>query len=235
MVSMPITAFRARADLAELIDDPALPAADYAAAMADLARVNRLLLASRPTFAFLKRATEGRRVFSLLDVGSGHGDYLRAIAGWARRRGLEARLTGIDLSPAATAAARAATAGDLGIDFVTGDVFDYRPAEPPDLIVSALFTHHLPDALVERFLAWMERTARTGWHVNDLHRHPLAWAGFKALGAVMRWHPIVRHDGAVSVRRAFTRADWQARLTAAGVEAEIRWRPMFRYCVERLR
>jgi trans-aconitate methyltransferase len=224
-----------RADLAELIDDPALPAADHAAAMVDLARVNRLLLANRSTVAFLARATRGLASFSLLDVGSGHGDYLRAIANWARRRGIDARLTGIDLSPAATAAARAATSPDLGIEFVTGDVFDYRPVRPPDLIVSALFAHHLPDPLVERFLAWMDRTARVGWHINDLHRHPLAWAGFRTLGAVMRWHPIVRHDGAVSVRRAFSRADWRARLAAAGIDADIRWWPLFRYCVERIR
>ena len=39
----------------------------------------------------------GRRSFRLLDVGSGHGDYLRAIARWAQQRGIEAQLTGIDL------------------------------------------------------------------------------------------------------------------------------------------
>lgn len=224
-----------RADLAELIDDPSLPADDYAAAMRGLEGVNRLLLANWPTFAFLRRAATGRDRLSVLDVGSGHGDYLRAIARWAKRRGIRVELTGIDLSPSATAAARAVTPPDLGITFVTGDVFDYRPPTPPDVIVSALFTHHLPDALVERFLAWMEATARVGWHVNDLHRHPLAWAGFSALGAVLRWHPIVRHDGAVSVRRAFSRDDWRARLDAAGVTADIRWRPMFRYCLDRLR
>ena len=224
-----------RAELEELIDDPALDPAVFAAAMADLARVNRLLLANRPTFAFLKRAVGERTSFSLLDVGAGHGDYLRAIAGWAARRGIAARLTGIDLSPAATASARAATPAALGIRYVTGDVFAYRPDDPPDIIVSALFTHHLPDPLVERFLAWMEATARIGWHVNDLHRHRLAWAGFSALGALMRWHPIVRHDGAISVRRAFTRRDWQARLAAAGVAADIHWRPMFRLCLDRIR
>lgn len=228
--------FAERSALAELIDDPALPASDYAAAMADLAKVNRLLFANRPTFAFLRRATRGRRSFSLLDVGSGHGDYLRAIARWARRQGIDVRLTGIDLSPAATGAARAATPPELAIAFVTGDVFDYHPDVPPDFIVSSLFTHHLPDSTVERFIVWMEANAAAGWHINDLHRHPLAWAGFQMLSVLMRWHPIVRHDGAISVRRAFTRRDFEARLAAAGVsDARIRWHLPFRYSIDRLR
>ena len=233
-----MTRFAARSSAAELIDDPALPAGDYAAAMADLARVNRLLFANRPTFAFLRRAVRGRQSFRLLDVGSGHGDYLRAIARWAQRRGIKAQLTGIDLSPAASAAARAATPPGLDIEFITGDVFDYRAEQPPDIIVSALFTHHLPDAGVERFIGWMEANARSAWHINDLHRHPLAWAGFRMLAALLRWHPIVRHDGAISVARGFTRRDWQARLAAAGIApdtARIAWYLPFRYCVERLR
>lgn len=230
--------FATRAALVERIDDPSLPAADYAAAMADLARVNRLLLANRPTFGFLARATRGMTGFRLLDVGSGHGDYLRAIARWARRRGLAAELAGIDLSPAATSAARAATPDTLGITFITGDIFDYVPPAPPDFVVSALFTHHLDDDAVTRFIAWMEAVAVRGWHINDLHRHPLAWAGFRLLSEIARWHPIVRHDGAVSVQRAFTRRDWLARLGAAGVPrhaADIAWYMPFRYCVERLR
>lgn len=224
--------------MTELIDDPGLPAADYAAAMADLEKVNRLLLAARPTFAFLRAATRGMQAFSLLDAGSGNGDYLRAIARYARARGIAATLTGIDLSPAATAAARAATPSDLGVTFVTGDVFDHAPDPRPDFIVSALFAHHLPDAAVKRFIAWMEAHAARGWHINDLHRHPLAWAGFRALSTAMRWHPIVRHDGAISVRRGFTAEELRARIAGAGVPpgaATVHWHPLFRYGVDRIR
>jgi hypothetical protein len=78
----------------------------------------------------------------------------------------------------------------------------------------------------------MERTARVGWLINDLHRHWLAWAGFRLLAFVLRWHPIVAHDGALSVRRAFTRAELEALLAAAGVQAEIRWHFPFRWTVE---
>lgn len=233
-----MSGFSKRSDLTERIDDPSLPAADYAAAMADLEKANRALFATYPTFAFLRVATRGMRAFRLLDAGSGHGDYLRAIARWARARGIAATLTGVDLSPAATAAARAATPADLGITYITGDIFDHEPDPPPDFIVSSLFTHHLPDAAVERFIAWMETHAARGWHINDLHRHPLAWAGFRALSAVMRWHPIVRHDGAISVLRGFTAAELRARIAGAGVApdaAKVRWHPLFRFGVDRMK
>jgi hypothetical protein len=78
----------------------------------------------------------------------------------------------------------------------------------------------------------MEATARKGWLVNDLHRHPVAFYGFMALSTLAGWHRFVRHDGPVSVARAFRRADWEKLLKAAGIEgATIQWKLMFRYCV----
>ena len=81
----------------------------------------------------------------------------------------------------------------------------------------------------------MERYAVRGWFINDLHRHPLAYHGFRLLGWAMRWHRFVRHDGAVSVARAFTTAEWRALVAEAGVPGVVRWRFPFRICVERLR
>ena len=88
------------------------------------------------------------------------------------------------------------------------------------------------DAELVAFIQWMERTARVGWLINDLRRHWLAWAGFRVLAFLLRFHPIVAHDGALSVRRAFTREDWQRILAHAGIEAELRPHFPFRWTVE---
>ncbi|EMD84005.1 methyltransferase domain-containing protein [Pacificimonas flava] len=222
---------RTRDERQELIDDPALPDEDFAAAMADLARVNFWLRGHAPTLSFLRRHAP-RGGFSLLDVGAGQGDLLRSIERWTDRRGIPARLTGIDLAAGgALAAGRAGTRAA----YLTGDVFAHEPATPYDFIVSALFTHHLPDADIVRFLRWMDGHAVRGWHINDLHRHPLALWGYAALSSAMRWHPIVRHDGRLSVRRAFTRADWRRLLREAGVTARITWHPLFRWGVSSVR
>ena len=81
----------------ELMDDPALDPATFHAVLADLARVNRLTLAYRPTLAFLDRAVGRQERFTLLDVGFGDGDMLRRIARWAQARGVARRGGGIAL------------------------------------------------------------------------------------------------------------------------------------------
>ena len=222
--------FSLRANLPEVMDADGLDPATYAAVIADLARVNTITLARWPTIAWLRRQLPSRVGFTLLDVGFGHGDMLRAIARWLQGRGLHAELAGIDLNPRSGPVAAAATDPSLGITYHSGraEALGWQP----DFIISSLVAHHMRDDELVAFIQWMERTARVGWLINDLHRHWLAWAGFRTLAFVFRWHPIVAHDGALSVRRAFTRAELEALLAAAGVQAEIRWHFPFRWTVE---
>jgi hypothetical protein len=158
---------------------------------------------------------------------------LRAIARWAARRGLRAELEGIDLNPGSAVAAAAATPPGVSIGWRTGDVFAFHPDPRPDFIVSSQFTHHLDDAQFREFLRWMERNAQEGWFIADLHRHMVAYYGFKALSWAAGWHPIVRHDGLVSVLRGFKRRDLEA--AASGLSVRIRWRLPFRYSIESLK
>ncbi|KAB7645643.1 methyltransferase domain-containing protein [Polymorphobacter fuscus] len=208
----------------------------YADVIADLARVNTITLARPMTLAWLARATRGLDSFSVVDVGFGHGDMLRAIAGWANTTGKAVHLVGVDRNPRSAPVADAATDPMLGIDFRTGDAqaLDFAP----DFIISSLVAHHMTDAELADFLRWMEATAQRGWHINDLHRNRIAWAGFRVLAKLLRWHPIVRHDGALSVRRAFIRADWKRLLAAAGLAGlpvTLRWHPPFRWGVGRIK
>ena len=217
----------------EILDTEDVGPEIFATVMDDLAAVSRVMLAHAPTIGFLQRATRGLprgASISVLDVGSGEGDLLRRIRRWSNQRGLRARLTGLDLNPRSAGAARARTPDSMAIDYVTGDVFDY--AGQADFVVSSLFTHHLTDAQVVDFLRWMAGHAARGWFVNDLHRHRIAYTGFGIAARLARWHRIVRLDGQTSVARSFRVADWQALLAAAGVEGRLRWRPMFRLCVE---
>ncbi len=213
---------------------------EFSACMEDLARVNTLTLARRPTLDFIDRAlayTPPDRELTVLDVGFGAGDMLRAIRRLAHRQRRKVRLIGIDLNPRSEPVARQLTPQEMEIEYRTGDVFAWPQAEPVDIVVSSLVTHHMRDEEICRFLAWMEERAQCGWLVNDLHRNWFPYYGFKLLAAVMRWHPFVRHDGPLSIARAFRREDWQVLLKAmhldnsASIES---WFP-FRYCVERQR
>ncbi len=220
------------------MDGEAVTAQEFAACIEDLAQVNTVTLARPPTLAFLDRAfaaTPPARTLTVVDVGYGAGDMLRALARHGRKRGRSLRLIGFDINPRSEPVARRLTPPDLAIDFRTGDAFAMAADEPVDLVVSSLVTHHMDDAGIVAFLQWMERKAALGWFVNDLHRHWFAYHGFSLLAGAVRWHPFVRHDGPLSIARAFRREDWALLLAAAGLEdrAEVHWRFPFRYCVER--
>jgi SAM-dependent methyltransferase len=233
-------AHRSTAD--ELMDTEPVSLAEFTACLVDLAAVNRMTLAYRPTLRFLDRLAErglpAGRPLEVVDVGSGYGDMLRAIDGWAVRRGVRVSLTGVDLNPWSRQAATAATESSRPIRWVTADAFAYEPEAGIDVVVSSLFTHHLPDPLVVRFLCWMEATARRGWFINDLHRHPVPYHFFRRFARAARFHRFVQHDGPVSVARAFVRSDWDRLLAEAAIErgaVDVRWRVPFRLTVQRLK
>src|SRR5688500_3836826 len=130
-----MTSLATRSRDEEQMDADDLPPDVYEQVLNDLARVNRWTLTARPTLSFLKRGLGDARSFRLLDVGFGHGDMLRAIYRWARRRGLAAELVGVDLNPKSITIAEAATPAEFGIDFRQGD---YRDLPGPfDFIISA--------------------------------------------------------------------------------------------------
>jgi SAM-dependent methyltransferase len=235
--------FSRRNNLVELMDSDETDFETFRDCLVDLTRVNQLTLSYRPTLRFLERlAEQGRlptqRAISIIDVGSGYGDMLRKIDRWAARRGLKTELIGIDRNPWSAKAAQAATPPGRPIRFLTADIFEFQPSRPIDIVVSSLFTHHLDETSLVRFLSWMEANARIGWFVNDLHRHPIPFHFFRLFSWALRFHDFVRHDGPISIARAFDFSDWRKLVAAAGIpasEAEIRWLFPFRLCVSRVR
>lgn len=219
----------------ELMDNPALDPAVYTSVLHDLAKVNRVTMAHRPTLAFLKRAVGSRKSFRLLDVGFGDGDMLRQIAEWAAKRGIAAELVGVDLNAKSVAAARQATPEGLPITYLAGDYADHA-GEGFDCIISSLVAHHMTRDQLAAFLRFMQREARAGWLVNDLHRHAFAYFGWPLLAGLMRWHAIVKHDGRLSIARSYRPHEWPGILVEAGAGGAQVYRVFpFRLCVEVIR
>ena len=84
----------------ELIDTEPVDIEEYRRCLQDLATVNTVTLTRRPILRWLERTMArvgpGERV-SLIDVGYGYGDVLRAIRAWSRRRGFVLDLVGLCL------------------------------------------------------------------------------------------------------------------------------------------
>lgn len=219
-----------RSTAAEIMDDAAQSEADFAAALADLERINRMTFAYAPLLRFLDGVVASERLaaLSVLDVGAGGGDALRAMARWGERRGLALDLWGLDRSPWAE---RHAMARGTPARWITSDLFALPAERRFDVVVCSLFAHHLDDASLVRFLRWLPGHAIRRWLILDLHRHAIPWAAVWAGTRLLRMHPMVRHDGPVSIARGFSRTDWRRLVAAAGLPAEIRWVLPFRWAV----
>jgi len=233
--------FARRSIETELMDTEAVGLDDYRACLADLAQVNALTLTHGPILRWLDRATKklgsNDRV-TILDVGYGYGDLLRRIYSWSVRSGRHVDLLGIDLNPLSESIARAETSTEAPIEYRTGNVFDFTPDRPIDFVISSQTAHHLSDEELVAFVVWLERSAKRGWFIADLHRHTIPYHAFRLLSRFARWHRFIQHDGPVSIARSFRREDWRGVLNDAGIPSagtSVRWHVPFRLCVSRLR
>jgi 2-polyprenyl-3-methyl-5-hydroxy-6-metoxy-1,4-benzoquinol methylase len=205
----------------------------------DLARFNKSFLGHYPVLEWLSRATADVATgvpLTIIDVGCGYGDLLRAIRCWSRRRNLNLTLRGIDLNPETVRIAKAATDPADQIEFKVMNIFELPQMEQFDFIVSSLVAHHLTDQEIVEFLTLMEKRAHRGWFIYDLQRHHFLYRFIGLVGRFFRLHPMVIKDGQLSVSRSLTRGEWRERIAAANIppsDLSIRWF-MFRHSIERL-
>jgi len=204
----------------ELMDDPALPAADHVAALEALATINAI---SR-TATHLARGITSLRpndsgALTVVDVACGGGDVTvaleRRLAGTTAR--LRPAVVGIDISPRAIARAEQLAAKRAsGATFQVCDVL--RDGCPPcDVAVSSLFLHHLDDATAVTLLRHMAAAARIGIVISDLIRGRLGLALAIVGTTLLSSSRVARVDGPLSVRAARTIPEYRRLLTAAGL------------------
>ncbi|MEZ0368858.1 MAG: methyltransferase domain-containing protein [Candidatus Sericytochromatia bacterium] len=197
----------------------------------ELETVNRWLGGYATTLKGLQELLAGgvrAREWSIVDVGCGGGDTLRVVADWARQRGYRFRLSGVDMQPDCLEYAKK-HAPDREIEWICADFREV--AGPYDIVITSQFCHHLDDALMREFFGWTRRSARLGFVINDLHRHPVAYHGFHALSALFSRSPFIRYDGPMSVRKAFSRSELADLAGSAGLHPRILWQWAFRYLV----
>jgi hypothetical protein len=83
--------------------------------------------------------------------------------------------------------------------------------------------HHLPEPAVIETLRLMATTARRGFVISDLRRTRAAYVGTWLLTRVITRNRLARHDGPLSVLRAYTVPELERLSAAAGVRG-IDWR-----------
>jgi len=213
----------------EYLDRPGIPPSELAESLADLARLNRIgptraLLAAAAPFFDRFQAEGHARPLRVLDLGTGGADIPVALARWAHARGRRVTVLAVDVHPDVLACATRAARPWPEVRVVAADAL--RPPVRPgavDVVLCSLTLHHLPEDAVVALLRLMGDVARLGFVVSDLRRsrpaYALAWLATRLISQ----NRLTRHDGPLSVRRAYTPAELRALSGAAGL-AGVHWR-----------
>lgn len=198
-------------DAPERMDAPDVDRRALERALDHIVAVNRWLGARRALRKHLSWALpDDRRSARVLDVGTGSGDLAATMAGWGRERGRAVRVTAVDLHAATLRITRQRTHGLGTVELVRGDglrlPFDDATFELAHL---SMTLHHMDGPALPGLLREAARVARGGRIlVGELERALPNYLGARLLAAtVWRSNPITRHDGPLSVLRAFTPAE----------------------------
>ncbi len=206
---------------AELMDEPGQDHHQLAVSLADLRRVNRYLGGTRVALHHLSELVERhpQARYRILDVATGSGDIPLRIAAWAREEDLDVDIVATDNHETTLEMAREHLAGERSVRARIADAkrLPFADDEFDVALISTAFHHFDEERDCVRVLRELHRVSRIGFIVNDLARSRAALAGARLLAAtVWRRHPVTRHDGPLSIRRAFTPAELRALAARAG-------------------
>jgi SAM-dependent methyltransferase len=204
----------------EMMDMPGQPKELLEDDLRNLRMINRRLGNYRSVVRGLDAWAGAQRIdrFSLLDIGTGSGDIPAVIARWARRKGMAAEISALEPEPVTAAQAAIQTRAFPEITIVQGDGMapPFRAASF-DVVLASQLLHHFSEENIVVLLRTWSKLARRAIIVSDLVRHPLAYYGIRLLTRLFTRNPMTRFDAPLSVKRAFTLAEWRALFNEANV------------------
>ncbi len=215
----------------EMMDLPGNPKEVLDGDLRNLRILNRYLGGYRSVLHGLDRLVGAAKLrrFSLLDVGTGSGDIPARITSWAAQRGIKASIVALEPEPVTARMAAILTKRQLNPPFIPlsqrGKEGDLRRREiavvrgdgnvPPfcaasfDFVLASQLLHHFSEEkIIELLRAW-SRLARRAIIVSDLVRDPVAYYGIRLLTKLCTRNVMTLTDAPLSVRRAFTIAEWR--------------------------
>jgi len=219
----------------EILDDPDVDPALRERSHRDVELSNVLfggrravMLALRPLFDELTRGRRGPHQAphaTLLDIGTGLADLPWRARETARRRGLTLHTIALEGAFSLISAARHRVnmpicGNALALPFADRSV---------DVVLCSQLLHHFDHDRGVALISEMDRVARHRVIISDLRRSWIAAAGFSLAAFALRFHPITRHDGRLSVLRGFTEGELGGMVvTATGLQPAIRRRLGYR-------
>lgn len=223
-----------RVDEKELMELPGADPVEVAKSLEYLHFVNRHL----GGYSVLRRGLDNlsarrprKKIWRILDLGCGDGRLLQEIQKWAHRKGIQVKLTGLDISETSLQKAKEQSALK-GVSWLCADALDPSvDFSEFDLATGTLFFHHLTDDQIAALLSRLNNS-NVSVLINDLHRSRFAGILFVLFARLSRAPRMARLDGQLSIHRGFSRAELQEIYRQSGyLKQRIQWRWAYRYLI----
>lgn len=168
---------------------------------------------------------------TIADLGCGGGDMLMVMADWAKKKGIDAQLIGIDANDFMIDFGTKRTAKYQNISYLHQDIYSEEFKEKSfDIVTMTLFCHHFSDESLITLLQQLKKQTRIGIVINDIHRHWFAYHSIAWITKFFLKSYLVKNDAKLSVWRAFVWEDLEKIIQKAGfTKYSIRWKWAFRW------
>jgi 2-polyprenyl-3-methyl-5-hydroxy-6-metoxy-1,4-benzoquinol methylase len=223
--------FAVRSYLPELLDQPDIPEKAIQRNLYELSIINQKLGGHTCTRKGFMELAKKEKDLHVCEIGCGGGDNLKAIEKMAAHRNKEIRFTGIDINPDCIRVAENIN-WKKHAQFIVSDYKKIVFLTKPDIIFCSLFCHHFKESELIQMFLWMKENSLSGFFVNDLHRHPLAYHSIRLLTSLFSKSYLVKHDAPLSVLRGFKKRELKNLMDKAGIlKYTIQWNWAFRWLV----
>jgi SAM-dependent methyltransferase len=224
----------------ELMDRPQALGLVLAKDLANLRSLNRYFGSHALVRWFLEprmralAAAAGAGPIKILDLATGSGDIPRLLVDLGRRIGCEVAVDAIDFHPSTLEIARSLSQEYPEITWHQRDLRSpHWPEGVPraDFVMCSLALHHFEASDAVQILRSAAQLANRAVFVADLIRSPMTWLGVRLLTDLIYRDPMTVTDARMSVRAAFSRAEFRqmAKEAGWGNEGRFRYRSWIHY------
>lgn len=225
--------FKQRSYQKEFLDEPDIQKDLLFQNLKELEIINKYLGGYVISLKGLKKViTDKSKIYTVIDIGCGGGDSLKAIAKWAGNKQYKIHLTGVDLKQDCIDYAQNNCSGFPEINFYCDDFRNvFSKIKDIDIVHASLFCHHFTEDEIIDFIKFCNKN-KTVFIINDLERNPVAYYAIKLLTRFFSKSPLVKNDAPLSVLRGFKKTEWHMILQKAGIKKYlIKNCPAFRHLV----
>jgi 2-polyprenyl-3-methyl-5-hydroxy-6-metoxy-1,4-benzoquinol methylase len=200
----------------ERMDLPQAPNAELEEDLLVLGKMNALFGSHSLIRRYARQWFKPGGKYRVLDLCTGGGDVPRMLCAWGAARNVGFQIDAVDFQPGTVEIARGLCAKWPQIRVMKGNATSYTASEPYDAVMCSLALHHFSVEDAVKVLVVSRSVSRRYVLISDLVRTRSAQLAIWALTQFIFRTPMIREDGRVSIRRAFSFREFAELASRAG-------------------